>query len=74
MNLILIAWEIDRREFTNRVTTSLTLVGNSADARRLAQCRDTMYCNAERRASAAAGSGSAAMVGGSRSLSPGPVP
>jgi hypothetical protein len=24
-------------------TTSLTLVGNSADSRRLAQCRDTVY-------------------------------
>jgi hypothetical protein len=25
-------------------TTSLTLVGNSADSRRLTQCRDAVYC------------------------------
>ena len=27
-------------------TTPLTLVGNSADSRGLAECRDTLYCNA----------------------------
>jgi hypothetical protein len=37
------ALKIDCRTLTNRVTTSFMLVGNSADSRRLAQCRDTGY-------------------------------
>jgi transposase len=37
------ALKIDCRTLTNRVTTSFTLVGNSADSRRLAQCRDVVY-------------------------------
>jgi hypothetical protein len=41
-----IALEIGRRDLTNSVTTSFTLVGNSADSRRLAQCRETVYGSA----------------------------
>ena len=40
-----IALKIDCRHLPNRVRTSFTLVGNSADSRRLAQCRDPLYCN-----------------------------
>jgi hypothetical protein len=35
-------------DFTNRVTTSLTLVGNFADSRGLAECHDTVYGHASR--------------------------
>ena len=32
-------------DLPNRVKASFTPVGNSADSRRLAQCRDPLYCN-----------------------------
>jgi hypothetical protein len=38
------ALEIYHRDLPNRVTTSFTLMRNSADSRRLAQCRDTVSC------------------------------
>ena len=38
-----VALGIDRHDLTNRVTTSFTLVGHSADSRRLAQGRDPVY-------------------------------
>jgi hypothetical protein len=40
------ALEIGYCDLPNRVTASFTLVGNSADSRKFAQCRDTVYCNA----------------------------
>jgi hypothetical protein len=36
------AVEIDHGDLTNRVKASFTPVGNCADSRRLAQCRDTV--------------------------------
>jgi hypothetical protein len=40
----LLVLQIAPRDLPNRVTTPFTLVGNSADSRRLAQCRVTVCC------------------------------
>ena len=46
VKLIPMVLGIDHRDLTNRVTTSMTPVGNPADSRGLATCCDSLYGHA----------------------------